>query len=54
MGWSITDGPYRLVEVDGPEANTKRTLRPFGLNYSVGSVVRSSVWLRSAKGMGSP
>ena len=50
MGWSISDGTYRLVEVDDPIANTKRTLRPSGLNYSVGSVVRSFVWLRSAKG----
>ena len=38
MGWSISDGPYRLVEIDGPEANTKRTLRPSGLNHAVGSV----------------
>ena len=54
MGWSNSDSPYRLIEVDGPEANTKETLRPSGLNHSVGSVVRSSVWLRSAKGTGLP
>ena len=27
-GWSISDCLYWPVEVDGPEANTKRTLRP--------------------------
>ena len=36
--WSISDGPYRLVEANGPEVNMKRTLRPSGLNHSVGSV----------------
>ena len=38
MGWSISDGPYRLVEADSPEANTERTLKPPGLNHSVSSV----------------
>ena len=36
-GWSISDGPYWPVEVDCLEANTKRTLRPSGLNYSISS-----------------
>ena len=38
MGWSISDGPYRLVEADGQVAHTKRTLRPPGLNHLVGSI----------------
>ena len=35
-GWGISDSPYGLIETDGQEANTKRTLRPFSLNHSVG------------------
>ena len=31
-GWSNSDGSYEHVEADGLEANTKRTLRPPGLN----------------------
>ena len=42
VGWSISDGSYELVEADGLEANTKRTLKPSGLNRLVGSLsVRS-------------
>ena len=32
VGWSISDGPYGLVEAGSQEANTKRTPRPPGLN----------------------
>ena len=32
MGRSISDASYELVEADGLEANTKRILKPLGLN----------------------
>ena len=43
----ISEVSRRSVEVDGPKANTKRTLKPPGLNHSVDSP--SSAWQRSAK-----
>ena len=49
-GWSISDGPQQPVKVDGREANTKRTVRPAGLNHF--DRFCSSVRLRSAKGTG--
>ena len=53
MGWSISDHPYRLIEVDDPEANTKKTLRPSGLNHSRSLPLSVRLFgQRSAKGTG--